>query len=96
MIGVVFYAIRGLTTLLSGAEFELDKLMGLNVSTTLGDLTLRAGYLSSDMTIHSDGLKGAINALRDPAGLCGIDPVACRQGDSLEPDAKSAKQHRLD
>jgi hypothetical protein len=73
-----------------GAEFELDKLMGLNVSTTLGDLTLRAGYLSSDMTIHSDGLKGAINALRDPAGLCGIDPIACRQGDSLEPDAKSA------
>ncbi|TAL08755.1 MAG: hypothetical protein EPO03_03210 [Porticoccaceae bacterium] len=71
-----------------GAEFELDKLIGLNVTTTLGDLTLRAGYLASEMTIHSDGIKGAINALTDPAGLCGLDPVACRQGYSLDPDAK--------
>lgn len=72
------------------AEFELDKIFGVNVTSTLGNLTLRAGYLLTEMTIHSDGIAAAIGALTNPAGLCGIDPIACRQGHSLEPDAKDA------
>ena len=73
-----------------GVELELDKMMGLNVSTTLGDFTVRASYLHTEVSLHSDGLKAAINALSDPAGLCGVDPVACRQGAALETDADDA------
>jgi hypothetical protein len=73
-----------------GVELELDKMMGLNVSTTLGDFTVRASYLHTEVSLHSDGLKAAINALSDSAGLCGVDPVACRQGAALETDADDA------
>lgn len=73
-----------------GVELELDNMMGLNVSSSLGDFTVRASYLYTEVTLHSDGLKAAINALSDPAGLCGIDPIACRQAASLETDASDA------
>ncbi|OYY92478.1 MAG: hypothetical protein B7Y41_15855 [Hydrogenophilales bacterium 28-61-23] len=67
-----------------GLETKFEDIMGLNVSASRGDLTVRANYVRSDMIGHApqfDQYIGMLNAV-----CAGGDPVACTQSSALAID----------
>jgi hypothetical protein len=62
-----------------------DDIFGLNLSASLGDFTLRAGYTEATMTAQDVTFEEARTPLQT---LCLIDPVACSQLAELDINKK--------
>jgi hypothetical protein len=64
-----------------GGEIGLDQILGLNVSASLGDFTLRTGYIHTRMTVTSNFMDLAFGAF---AQLCNLgDQTACKSRGEL-------------
>lgn len=68
-------------------ELEAEQILGLNISVSGEEVTLRAGYVQSDITVRSATLDSVIGALN---AICGLDAVACTSAASLAPNAKDS------
>lgn len=69
-------------------ELEVRDILGLNLSASRGDWTLRAGHLSTALTVDAPMLSQAFDGL---AALCANgmgDPAACTQGSALRAKGK--------
>jgi hypothetical protein len=59
-------------------SIKADNIMGINVTGTYSDLTLRAGFIRTDFSYYTPSLSQAQSAL---SAICdtGLDPTACEQ-----------------
>lgn len=67
-------------------ELTLEKLAGLNINASHGNMTYRAGYTQSSITVDDARIANAVATL---ASLCAADPVACSQASALNPYEKT-------
>jgi hypothetical protein len=61
-----------------GNSFKADNIAGINLSGTYGNLTLRAGFASADLTLAFPSLNQALSALNIICNT-GLDQIACDQ-----------------
>jgi hypothetical protein len=75
-----YYGITELGLPGKGNSSKADNILGINLSGTYGDLTLRAGFATGELSLSFPGSAQATNAL---LSICnsGLDPVACSQYD---------------
>lgn len=73
-----YFGITHLKTPGVGNSFKSDNILGINLTGTYSDLTLRVGFGQGDLTLFSPSLSQALSGL---SSICntGLDPTACEQ-----------------
>lgn len=75
----------------NNADLEAKKIFGINLAASLGDFTLRGGYLQTDLTVNRPAIKTTIAPLLNLyCRLAGAGSVECQQGDALLPNSKKS------
>jgi hypothetical protein len=62
----------------AGNSIKADKIFGINLSGTYGDLTIRVGFAASDISVNFPSMNQGLSALSDICNT-GLDQTACDQ-----------------
>ncbi|MFA5983258.1 MAG: hypothetical protein WC782_04525 [Methylococcaceae bacterium] len=83
-----YFGVTDLKTPGVGNSFKADNILGINLTGTYSDLTLRAGFGQGDITLFSPSLTQAQSGLNIICNT-GLDPIACAQYNAFNTTRKN-------